>query len=163
MKLNLARNTVGIILFAALVGMVPAAQAHGRSCSQASVAGRWGYTYTGAIILPTGPVQAAAVGSFALDADGNLSGSQTRSVGGGIGEEVIKGAGTVNEDCTATYKIAVYDGAGNLLRTAVLNGVYVDNGAELRAIFVSLVPPNGASLPIVITVDAKKVSSGEER
>ena len=45
---------------------------------------------------------------------------------------------------------------------AVLNGVYLDNAAELRAIFASLVLANGASLPIVITVDAKKVSSGDD-
>lgn len=157
MKLNLKRTTIGIVLFTALVGTAPTA--HGRSCSQARVAGEWGYSYTGTIILPTGPVSAAAVGRFTLDAEGNLSGTQTRSVGGGVGEEVVKGSSTVNEDCTATFRVDVYDGAGNLLRTAVLNGVYLDNAAELRAIFASLVLPNGASLPIVITVDAKKVRS----
>src|SRR6266478_1451101 len=58
---------------------------------------------------------------------------------------------------------ARYDGAGNLLRTAVLAGVFVDNATELRAMFASLVLPNGASLPTGITVNAKKVRSEERR
>jgi len=160
MKPNLGQTLLGMTLLVALVGLAPAA--HAGPCSQAAVAGMWGYSYTGTIILPTGPVPAAAVGRFTLDADGNLTGTQTRSVGGGVGEEVIKGSSTVNQDCTTTFKVDVYDGAGNLLRTAVLNGVYLDNATELRAIFASLVLPNGASLPIVITVDSKKVSSGDD-
>lgn len=161
MKRRLARITFEIILMAVLMG-TPAAQAHNRSCSQADVAGKWGYTYIGTIILPTGAIPAAAVGSFTLDADGNLSGTQTRNVGGGVGVETIKGTGTVNVDCTATYKVDVYDGAGNLLRTAVLAVVFVDNARELRAIFASLVLPNGASLPTVITLDGKKLHSEEQ-
>src|ERR1700693_3767633 len=35
----------GAFLLAALVSLAPAAQAHNRSCSQAGVAGEWGYTY----------------------------------------------------------------------------------------------------------------------
>jgi hypothetical protein len=150
----------GAIFLAALAGITPAAQA--RSCSPAGVAGSWGYTYTGTIILPTGAIPAAAVGRFTLDAAGNISGTQTRNVGGSVAEETIRGTGTVNHDCTATYKVDVYDGAGNLLRTAVLAGVFVDNETELRAMFASLVLPNGASLPTVIIINAKKLSPGEE-
>jgi len=161
MKLKLARTTLGIILFAALVSLAPAAQAHNRSCSQAGVAGEWGYTYTGTIILPTGAIPAAAVGRFTLDAEGNFSGTQTRNVGGSVAEETIKGTGTVNHDCTATYKVDVYDGTGILLRTAVLASVFVENETELQAMFASLVLPNGASLRTVIIVNAKKLSSEE--
>jgi hypothetical protein len=149
----------GAIFLAALVGLTPAAQGHG--CTMSDVAGSWGYTYTGTIILPTGAIPAASVGRFTLDVAGNLSGAQTRSVGGGVGQETIKGTGTVNADCSATFKIDVYDGAGNLLRSAVLASVFVDNARELRAIFASLVLPNGASLPTVITINAKKMSSEE--
>ena len=155
MKRNLARTTLGIVFLAALVSLTPAAQAKG--CTMSDVAGKWGYTYTGTIILPTGAIPAAAVGRFALDAIGNISGTQTRNVGGSVGEEVIKGSGTVNADCTATYKVDVYDGAGNLLRTAVLAAVFVDNATEFHALFASLVLPNGASLPTVITINAKKL------
>jgi hypothetical protein len=156
MNLKMARMTLGIIFIATLISLAPAAQAHNQSCSQAGVAGNWGYTYSGSIVLPTGAIPAAAVGSFSLDVQGNISGTQTRSVGGSTAEETIKGTGSVNHDCTATYKVEVYDGTGNLLRTALLAGVYVDEERELRAIFASLVLPNGASLPPVITINAKK-------
>ncbi len=155
MKRNLARTTLGILFFAALVSLAPAAQAN--VCTMSDVAGKWEYTYTLTIIFTTDAIPAAAVGRFALDAMGNISGTQTRNVGGSVGGETIKGTGTVNADCTATYRVDVYDGAGNLLRTAVLAGVFVDNATELRAMFASLVLPNGASLPTVITVNAKKL------
>lgn len=158
MKLKMARTTLGIIFFAALVSLAPAAQAHNRSCSQAGVAGEWGYTYTGTIIHPTaGAIPAAAVGKFTLDAEGNFSGQQTRSVGGGVGEETLKGTASVNADCTITIKVDVYDGSGNLARSAVLAGVFDDNATEIRAIFASLVLPNGVSLPTVITAIGKKL------
>jgi hypothetical protein len=156
MNLKMSRTMLGTIFIAVLISLAPAAQAHNRSCSQAGVAGDWGYTYTGSIILPTGAIPAAAVGSFSLDAQGNISGTQTRSVAGSTAVETIKGTGSVNHDCTATYTVDVYDGTGNLLRTAVLAGVFVDQERELRAIFASLVLPNGASLPPVITINAKK-------
>lgn len=162
MKRNLARTTLWVFFLAALVSLAPAAQAHDPSCSQVGVVGEWGYIYTGTILLPTGAIPAAAVGRFTLDAVGNISGTQTRNVGGSVAEETIKGTGTVNHDCTATYKVDVYDGAGNLLRTAVLASVFVDNKTELRAMFASLVLPNGASLPTVITVNAKRLHSEEQ-
>jgi len=155
MKRNLARTILGIPFLATLVSLAPAAQAHG--CTMPDVAGKWGYTYTGTIILPTGAIPAAAVGRFSLDAMGNISGTQTRNVGGSVAGETIKGTGTVNADCTGTYKVDVYDGAGNLLRTAVLASVFVDNATEFRAMFASLVLPSGASLPTVITINAKKL------
>jgi len=156
MNLKMARTTFGVIVIATLFSLAPAAQADKQSCSQAGAAGNWGYTYTGSIVFPTGAIPAAAVGSFSLDAQGNISGIQTRSVAGSIAEETIKGTGSVNHDCTASYTVEVYDGAGGLLRTAVLTGVFVDKEQELRAIFASLVLPNGASLPPVITINAKK-------
>jgi len=157
MKRNMARTILGIVFLAALVSLGPAAQAHG--CTMSDVAGKWGYTYTGTIILPTGAIPAAAVGRFNLDAMGNISGTQTRNVGGSVAEEIIKGTGAVNHDCTATYKVDVYDGAGNLLRTAILASVFVDNATEIRGMFASLVLPNGTSLATVITVNAKKIHS----
>jgi hypothetical protein len=158
MKLNLIRTSLGIILLATLVGMAPAAQAHNRSCSQAGVAGTYGYTYTGTIFLPTGAaIPAAAVGRATLDAEGNFSAQQTRSVGGGGGEETLKGTYSVNADCTFTLKADVYDGSGNLARSAVLAGVFDDNATEIRAIFASLVLPDSTSLRTVITVSGKKL------
>ena len=76
---------------------------------------------------------------------------------GEAAQEVIKGTGAVNSDCTATGTIAVYDQSGNLLRTAVLAAVYVDNQREVRNLFESLVLSNGISVRVVITADAKRL------
>jgi hypothetical protein len=48
-----------------ITGLVPV-QAEAKHCSNASAAGRWAYTYTGAIVTQNGPVPAAAVGHFHL-------------------------------------------------------------------------------------------------
>src|ERR1700687_344461 len=99
MKHKKALTLLEGLLFATLtLSAVPSAQAE--QCSLAGVAGKWGYTYTGAVILPTGAVPVAAVGRFTLDADGNISGAQTRSNGGVSAQETSKGKLTVNADCT---------------------------------------------------------------
>lgn len=154
MKGNLAR-TFGMISLAVLVaGLVPAAQA--ATCTLASVAGNWGYIYTGTLLLPSGPVPAAAVGRYMADLDGNISGTQTRTVAGVTAQEVLKGSATVNSDCTGTATIAVYDQSGSLLRAAVLAVVYVNNGRQAKDIFESLVLADGTNVPVVITAEANK-------
>src|ERR1700730_1327265 len=74
---NALNLLAGILLVAVALSAVPSA--HAQPCSLAGTAGRWGYTYTGTIVLPTGGLPVAAVGRFTLEADGNLSGTQTRS------------------------------------------------------------------------------------
>ena len=86
MKSNSARTTLTILSFAVLLAtLAPAADAS--TCTMASVAGNWGYTYTGTLILPTRPVPVAAVGRYTVDLNGNISGTQTRSVGGDTAQE----------------------------------------------------------------------------
>jgi hypothetical protein len=116
-----------------------------------------GYSWTGTIILPTGAIPAAAVGTFTADAAGDLSGTQTSSLGGVVAQDMVKGTVTVNSDCTATMTVGLYDHSGNLLRTAVWAIVYVDDAREARAIFTSLVLPNGMSLPTIGTANAKRL------
>ena len=120
------------------------------------MAGNWGYTYTGTLLLSSGPVPVAAVGRFTADLDGNISGTQTRTLAGAVAQEVIKGSSTVNSDCTVTGTVGVYDQSGNLLRSATLAGVYTNNAKQLREIFESLVFPDGSSLPVVIAAEANK-------
>jgi len=62
----------------------------------------------------------------------------------------------VNSDCTATGTISAYSLSGTLLRTAALAGVFVNHQREVRYLFESLVLPNGTSIRVVITVDAKE-------
>lgn len=160
MKYKNGLTFLGGLLFAAVtLSAAPTVQAG--QCSLAGVAGKWGYTYTGTIILPTGAVPVAAVGRFTLDADGNLSGTQTRSNGGVSAQETITAKVTVNADCTGAGTFNVYQ-SGVVVRSAVLALVFDDDSKEIRAIFESLTLTNGLSLPVVITVNAKKIFSIEE-
>ena len=160
MKLNNGLNLFArILLVAVAISAVPSV--HAQPCSLAGAAGRWGYTYTGTIVLSTGDVPVAAVGRFTLDADGNLSGTQTRSNGGVTAQETVSAKVTVNADCTGTGNFNVYQ-SGQLVRSAVLALVFDDNSTELRAIFESLTLTNGPSLPLVVTVNAKKIFTAQE-
>lgn len=158
MKRNITRAILSATLLLSLAAVAPA-QIHG-ACSGFSPAGTWGYTHTGTIILPTGPVPVAIVGTIAVDAQGNFSGTHTSSMAGQISRDALKGTGTMNPDCTGTLAVEVYDQSGSLLRTAVWDLVYVDHAREVLSIATSLVLPNGASLPAIMTGYAKKMSPG---
>jgi len=156
MKLNLARTTLWIILIAIAAGLAPGARAN--SCSLAGSSGQYGFTLTGVVILPTGPVPIAAVGKAVLDATGNASGTESRSVGGGFADETFTGTYTVNADCTGTATIQFYE-SGQLVRTSSLSLVFDDNQREIRMVQKSLQLPNGAFLPVVVTVEARRIFS----
>ena len=155
------RNFKLRILVAALVvtfvlSIAPSSQAASGKCSLSKLAGTYGLTTTGSI-PGIGPV--AAVGLITIDASGNISGSQTRSLNGGIADETFTGTATVNSDCTGTGTVSVFE-SGILVRTSTLKLVFDDDGRSAPAIFKSLVLPNGASLPTV-TIEAQKVFSGK--
>ena len=155
----MTRKIVRLILFSAtlLVSLAAVAKAQDdRICSTPGLAGEWGYTSTGALILPTGAVPFALVGRLTFDAAGNFSGVQNSSDGfGQVGQETIKGTTTVNPDCTGTQNVNVYNQSGNLLSTSVLAFVIVDNGQEVRAVFKSQTF-NGTNAPTVATLNAKR-------
>jgi hypothetical protein len=162
MKRTIMQTTLATILCATFLSLVPTARAQDDGvCSNATVAGKWGYTYTGTILVPTPtgtvPIRVAAVGRFALDADGNISGTQIRSNGGISAQETLTAKITANADCTATGNFNVYQ-SGQLVRTAVLSLVFDDDSKEARAIFESLTLVNGPTLPVIITVQARKIN-----
>ena len=142
------------LMMASIFIVVPGLHA---ACSTASIAGRFGFTTTG-FIPEVGPV--AATGIFTQDASGNITGTQTRSLNGGVADETFTGTATVNSDCTGTDTVQVFQD-GSLVRTTTLHVVYDDNGREARAIFTSLVLPNGVSLPSIIIIEARKLFSRE--
>jgi hypothetical protein len=146
----------GFALFFVAVLMAGTAQAHDGHCSAASVAGKWTFTTTGSIPA-IGPV--AAVGSYVADAAGNLKGGQTRSLNGDVADETFTGTATVNADCTGTDVIQVFE-SGVLVRTSTLSIEYDDDGQNARAIFTSLILPDGTSLPTILTIDAKRALPG---
>lgn len=78
------------------------------SCSLAAAAGNYGFTLTGTLLLPTGAVPGGAVGTLTVDAAGNISGTEARSIGGGLANETLTGRWTVSSDCTSTASFQVY-------------------------------------------------------
>jgi hypothetical protein len=66
----------------------------------------------------------------------------------------------VNPDCTGTDTIQVFE-SGILVRTTTLHVVYDDHGQEARAVFTSLVLPDGTSLPSIITIEARRLFPGK--
>jgi len=159
------RNIVGTTLFFAMLllilGAVASAQDDDwgvRRCSTGQVAGEWAYTLTGTVITPTGPVPTAAIARSTIDAHGNVSSKQTSSTGGAISEwNTVKGTIAVNPDCTGTKIVMVYDSNGNLQRTVTEDLVIDDHAREIRALVTSLVLPNGASVPTIITITERKL------
>lgn len=143
-----------ISLATVTIGLTSAAKAE--PCSNAKAAGKWGFTLTGTLILPTGPVPGAAIGRLSVDSAGNILGTEARNVGGGFANETITGSWTVNSDCTATVTVNIYE-SGVLVRTSVLAAVLVDNSRKLRAVQESLALPDGTAIPVVITLEANKL------
>ena len=158
MKRTIFRSLGGAFFLASLL-IVPVANA--RSCSLTGSAGKYGFTLTGVVILGTGPVPIAAVGRAALDATGNVRGTESRSVGGGFADETFTGTYAVNPDCTGTTTLNFYE-SGQLVRTSILSIVFDNNEREIRMVQKSLQLPNGAFLPVVITVEARRVNTEDE-
>jgi hypothetical protein len=147
---------VSIVMSVLLTASSQAADHH---CSNATAAGKWGFTTNGTV-AGVGPV--GAVGRFSQDAAGNLVGIQTRSLNGSIAEETLTGNVTVDPDCTAIATINVFE-SGTLVRVTTLDVVYVNNVRDAHAIFTSLVlQPSGTKLPTVVTVDLKRLFTSEE-
>lgn len=151
----------GIAVFATLLLICLASTSRAEAqqrCSAAALAGKWAFSYTGTIILPSGPVPVASVGLFTSKADDTLTGSETRSIGGQVAGETLTATYTVNPDCTARFHFQVFD-SGMLARTADVNVVYENNGRAARGIFSALVLPDGTPLPPIITVTASRIFS----
>ncbi|PYX12943.1 MAG: hypothetical protein DMG84_20545 [Acidobacteria bacterium] len=127
------------------------------ACTSATAAGTFGFTTTGTLILPSGPVPVGAVGLITFQLNGDVSGNQDRSVGGIFAHETITGTRTVNRDCTISLLANVFDSSGTLVRTSTIAGVLVNNGKQIRGIFETVVLANGVSLDSVLTVDADRV------
>ena len=160
MKRIIIRILGGAFFLAPLL-IVPVANA--RSCSLERTAGKYGFTLTGVVLPGTGPAPIAAVGRAVLDDTGNVTGTESRSVGGGFADETFTGTYTVNPDCTGTTTLAFYE-SGKLVRTSILSLVFDDHEREIRMVQKSLQlpPPSGAFLPVVITVEARRISTEEE-
>jgi len=138
-----------------------ASHAQATQCSLNGTAGKYGFTLTGAVITQAGAIPIAAVGRANLDASGNATGSESRSVGGGFADETFTGSYTVNADCTGTATLQFFE-SGQLVRTSILSIVFDNNEKEIRMVQKSLQLPNGVFLPVVITVEARKLFTEDD-
>ena len=160
MKRNIARTRL-VIFSVVTICLLSSAYADDLgNCSLANVAGDWAYTYTGTLFAPTAALPVASVGSFTQDGRGNMAGTQNRSVAGTSAVETVTGTITVKTDCTGTLDANVYE-SGQFVRSAVIPLIYDNNRKHFRAIFRSLTLPNGANVPVTITIDGMRVSSGQ--
>jgi len=107
------------------------------SCSAATLKGTYALTFSG--FFTRGPVPGAinnftpvaGGGLVTFDGNGNLSASETVSIGGLITTVNVPGTYTVNSDCTGTFITTP---------NAQLNLVILHNGREIQA--VNTVPGN---------------------
>lgn len=131
----------------------------GAPCSLATVAGNYGFTVSGTLLLPSGPVPLAAIGRATLTAQGTASGTEARNLGGSFTNETLTATFMVNGDCTGTATLMAFE-SGHLVRTVVVSLMWDDNSNELRQVSQSVTLPDGASVPSVLTVEARKISRG---
>jgi len=155
MKSNVSPITSVVVLTVIFAFNMPSrvAAEDSKKCSAANAAGQWGFTISGSIPA-IGPV--GAVGIFTQDSSGNITGTETRSLNGDVADETLAGTATVNADCSGTDTFQVFE-SGILVRTSVVNVVYDNNRREARALFTSIILPDGTPLPSILTVEAHRL------
>jgi hypothetical protein len=145
--------TLIVTIAVSLASLAPMASAEDHSCSKARAAGKWSFTDSGTVI---GIGQRAAAGMFTLDADGNLSnGVAASSLNGNVANETFSGTYTLNSDCTGSFDVKIYAGSAELFEITAFVA-FDDNMREIRAVFTSVVAPNGTPLPAVISLQARR-------
>src|SRR5438552_3497468 len=151
MTRSLVRTILVVLSVATLyMSLAPEVSAQA-TCSLATIAGSWG-----AILFPAppGPVPAAAVVRFNIDAMGNVSGTEARNVGGGFANETLKGTVSVNPNCTGTATVNFFQ-SGALVRTSVLAVVFDNLSTHVRMVQKSLTLPDSTKVPVVITLEGE--------
>ncbi|HEY6338685.1 MAG TPA: hypothetical protein VIW68_09350 [Candidatus Sulfotelmatobacter sp.] len=96
--MNFVRVSSVILVCAAIVAGVPAAQA---TCTNASLIGVYGITSSGI----NGSLLAATLDQIKSDGSGNVTGSSTQSINGVITSSTITGTYTVAKNCTGTITL----------------------------------------------------------
>lgn len=96
------------------------------------------------------------MGVFKLDASGNLTdGVAASSLNGSVASETFSGTYSVNPDCSGNFDVKIYSGGTELFELTAFTA-FDDDMREMRAVFTSVVAPNGTSLQSVISLQAKK-------
>jgi hypothetical protein len=128
MKRSTIEKTFAIAAVAAIaLGIVPAAKADDKGCTNAILKGTFAHTATGFEIAPpaiAGPI--AGVGVDTFDGKGGVTTSATVSLNGNSVPITATGTYKVNPDCTGTYVIP----------GTTLFFVIADSGNEIHAICI---------------------------
>jgi len=159
MRKSVLAIVTGALVATVLPGFVSPAEA--QQCSEERSAGYYAFTLSGVVILPTGPVPIAGVGTATLDSTGKVTGTESRSVGGDFADETLTGTYTVNSNCTGTATLQFYE-SGQLVRTSILSLIFDQDEQSFRMVQQSLELPNGAFLPIVATVEGKRIFTNKD-
>ena len=132
-----------------MLALFHASAACAQACSDRTLKGPFGYTVTGSIITPLGPLIAgpfAAVGRIVFDGEGHVTTVRSFSDNGEVlQDDSGTGTYTLKSDCRGSFSITV----GPPGNTLVLNlDIVFDDNGELRG----LVTNSG----IVLTFDARR-------
>ena len=153
MKTKVARTSLASLFAVGLIAGTAAPAHAGGPCSLARAAGSWSLTDSGTVV-GIGP--RVAVGVFKLDASGNLTdGVAASSLNGNVASETFSGTYTVNPDCSGTFDVKIYSGGTELFELTAFTA-FDDDMREMRAVFTSVVAPDGTPLQSVISLQAKK-------
>ena len=152
-------STLIVSITLLLLGLAPAAYAG--SCSLASAAGQWGFSYSGSALTQSGSVPIAAAGYYTQDSSGRIAGSEVVNLGGTPADEVIQGQLSLSSNCAWTLVANIYEN-GQLVRTSVINGVWLSDSTKTKAVFRSVALPDGTNLPVVITIDGIKMFTDQD-
>lgn len=148
-------KTSRLLALAVLLVLSAAPRIHA-ACSNATITGTWGFTTTGTLFLP-GPAPVGAVGMITYDLNGNITGSQDRSVGGLFAHETLQGTYTITRNCALKLLANVFDSSSNLVRISVIDVVVEDNSNQASGVFESITLPDGTPLRSVLTVQSVRV------
>jgi len=118
-----------IVLLAASATVRAQALGSNQSCTNASLAGTYGYTLNGWVLSSNGYLPFADSGSITPDGNGNFSGSSTFSLNGQPQSRTFSGTYTLNSDCRGTAKFS-----DNLSETINLSLLVAGNGQEIQLI-----------------------------
>ena len=131
---NRTRSLTPVLLFLAVTAAGPALAAPANApCSLRDAAGDWEYTVTEVKDNPGPPT---SVGSFHVDSDGHVRGTQTLTLGGFTVEgEILTGTVAVNPDCTGTTDLVISNTP--FPRTAVLDLALENGSTELHTTFLT--------------------------
>ena len=154
MQRKISRVPLAIVCLILLgSGFAPVTQA--QECSLSQTAGKWAFSTNGTV-AGIGPRVSAGI--FTLDEAGSvLHGKATSSLNGTVAPELFSGTYSVNPDCAGELVVNVFDTSGDKLFTATL-AIYFDNeGKEMRAIFTSVVAPNGTQLASAIVLEGRRI------